>query len=155
MSHGDRIALRDYRADVLDALLPMWRTSFEAGVGITDPHPLAEQRRYFLSTVLSHHAVRIAFLDRQIVGFVAASRESVAQLYVRVGFHRQGIGTRMLDWAKGQSTGSLWLCTFARNAIACNFYERNGFTRVARGFEPTWQLEDVRYSWSRDAPERT
>jgi len=35
-----------------------------------------------------------------------------------------------------------------RNAGARAFYERNGFRAVARGFEPKWQLEDVRYEWS-------
>ena len=155
MSRSDRIALCGYRADALDALLPMWRASFEAGVGITDPHPLEEQRRYFLSSILPHNSVRLAFLDQRLVGFVAASHESVVQLYVRIGFQRRGIGTRMLDWAKGQSTGSLWLYTFARNAIACAFYERNGFVHVAKGFEPMWQLEDVKYLWSPKARKPT
>jgi GNAT superfamily N-acetyltransferase len=72
----------------------------------------------------------------------------VAQLYVRVGFHRRGIGTLMLDWAKAQSDGWLWLYTFQRNKGACAFYERSGFTVAARGFEPTWQLEDVKYHWA-------
>jgi ribosomal protein S18 acetylase RimI-like enzyme len=69
------------------------------------------------------------------------------QLYVRVGCQRQGIGTRMLDWAKSRSTGSLWLYTFAQNLVACAFYERNGFRVAARGFEPNWGLDDVRYVW--------
>ena len=37
---------------------------------------------------------------------------------------------------------------FARNAGACAFYERNAFVAVAHGFEPTWQLADVRYEWT-------
>ena len=42
----------------------------------------------------------------------------------------------------------LSLYTFVRNVRACRFYERHGFVVVARGFEPTWQLEDVKYHWS-------
>jgi GNAT superfamily N-acetyltransferase len=126
----------------------MWRASFEKGVGITDPHPLAEQRAYFQREILPCNSVRVALLQDRIVGFAAASRTSVAQLYVRLGFQRRGIGTLLLDWAKSQSEGSLWLYTFARNANACFFYERSGFEVVARGFEPTWQLEDVKYEWS-------
>ena len=87
-----------------------------------------------------------------MVGFVAANQESLAQLYVRVGFHGQGIGRRLLDWAKGQSGGSLWLHTFARNRRACGFYQRHGFVAVAHGFEPMWELADVRFEWR--APER-
>ena len=131
----------------LDELLPMWRASFEGGVGIVDPHPLHEQRDYFLREVLPRHDVRVAMLGDALVGFVAASRESIAQLYVRVGCQRSGIGTRMLDWAKAQSGGSLWLHTFAQNRGARAFYERHGFRAVAFGFEPFWQLDDVKYAW--------
>lgn len=132
----------------IDELIPMWRASFEAGVGIVDPNPLAEQKQYFLDAVLPHNTVRLARLDGELVGFVAASTESVAQLFVRVGWQRRGIGTRMLDWAKQQSAGSLWLYTFARNHGARAFYARQGFVEVAYGFEPTWQLDDVRLHWT-------
>jgi Acetyltransferases len=144
--------MAEFRGDWLDELLPMWRASFEAGVGVKDPHPLSEQREFFLSKVLPHNAVRVAVLDSALVGFIAASPESVAQLYVRVGFQRAGIGSKLLQWAKARSAGSLWLFTFERNRGACSFYERNGFVAVARGFEPMWQLSDVKYQWSASTP---
>jgi ribosomal protein S18 acetylase RimI-like enzyme len=127
----------------------MWRESFEHGVGIVDPHPVEEQARYLETIVLPRNAVRVAFLDGRMVGFVAASPSSIAQLHVRVGYHRRGIGTRLLDWAKRQSGGSLWLYTFERNAGARAFYERHGFRIVARGHEPDWDLDDLRYEWTR------
>src|SRR5262245_10044600 len=129
----------------LAELIPMWRASFEAGVGVTDPHSLEEQRQYFLQSVLSQNEVRLAVSGRQLMGFVAASRESIAQLYVRIGCQRVGVGTRLLNWAKQQSTGSLWLYTFARNTVARAFYERNGFVAIEHGFEPNWKLADIRY----------
>lgn len=58
----------------------------------------------------------------------------------------------MLEWAKRQSSGSLWLCTFACNEGAQRFYAREGFRIAARGFEPLWQLEDIRYEWTRSDP---
>ena len=147
-----RLTIEDFRSEQADELVRMWRASFEYGVGVTDPHPLAEQRDYFFSEVQPRHAVRVAMFEDCMVGFVAANQESLAQLYVRVGFHGQGIGTRLLDWAKGQSGGSLWLYTFARNRRACGFYQRHGFVAVAHGFEPMWELADVRFEWR--APER-
>jgi GNAT superfamily N-acetyltransferase len=127
--------------------MPIWRTSFEAGVGIIDPHSLSEQRQYFLNKVLPTNDVRVALLANELVGFIAASAESVAQLYVRVGFQRRGIGAQLLAWAKDHSSGSLWLYTFARNLAARAFYERHGFVAIAHGFEPMWQLEDIKYQW--------
>jgi len=142
------VDLAGFDGEWLDELIPMWRRSFEAGVGIVDPHPLAEQEKYFLDKVLPHYAVRLALLDSRLVGFVAASADSIAQLYVRVGWQRRGIGTRMLDWAKRQSGGNLWLYTFARNRGARAFYARQGFVEVAYGLETSWQLDDVRLQWS-------
>jgi GNAT superfamily N-acetyltransferase len=143
----EQVRLVPFRAEFEDELVPMWRASFEEAVGIIDPHPLEEQGAYLRREVLPRNSVRVALLQGRIVGFAAASVTSVAQLHVRKGYQRRGIGTLLLDWAKSQSDGSLWLYTFARNARACAFYERSAFKIVARGFEPTWQLEDVKYEW--------
>jgi GNAT superfamily N-acetyltransferase len=145
---AERVHIAEFRADLAEELVPMWRASFEEAVGITDPHPLEDHHAYFMREVVPRNSVRVALLHGKIVGFAAASPESVAQLYVHTSFQRRGIGTLLLEWAKSQSGGSLWLFTFARNAKACSFYERSGFKAVARGFEPMWQLEDVKYEWS-------
>ncbi len=55
-------------------------------------------------------------------------------------------------WAQQQSSGRLWLYTFARNRVAQAFYEHHGFRIVARGFEPTWQLDDIKYEWLSHRP---
>ncbi|MBH9579189.1 GNAT family N-acetyltransferase [Inhella proteolytica] len=138
-----------YSAAWLDALIPMWRASFEAGVGVTDPHPLQEQRQFFLDAVLPQYEVQLALSAGQLVGFIAASAESVNQLYVRVDCQRLGVGSLLLDWAKAQSAGSLWLYTFQQNAVARAFYERHGFEVLEEGFEPTWGLKDLKYGWRR------
>lgn len=144
------IRIVDFHPRQADDLVAMWRASFEHGVGIRDPHSLAEQRRYLLERVLPNHAVHLALQGTQIVGFLASSRESIAQLYVRVACIGMGIGTRLLTLAKDESAGRLWLYTFARNTPARGFYERRGFVAVAHGFEPTWQLEDVKYEWVKE-----
>lgn len=145
---ANQTTMEEFRADHARELIPMWRESFEFGVGIEDPHPIAEQEKYFGTVVIPNNRIRVALLEGQIVGFVAASTTSISQLYVRKGFHRRGIGSQLLEWAKNQSSGSLWLFTFERNAGARAFYERHGFKVVARGFEPTWKLNDIKYEWS-------
>lgn len=142
-------AIEDFRTSDLDALVRMWRESFEYGVGITDPHSLEDRVTYFEREVLPNNRVRLAKEAGRIVGFLASNTESVAQLHVRVGHHRRGIGTHLLDLAKANAAGTLWLFTFIRNTGACAFYESQGFIVVQRGFEPTLQLEDVKYAWAK------
>ena len=117
----------------------MWRASFEWGVDVTHPHPVAEQTAYLLDHVAPSHRVVVAHDDSGIVGFLASTDDSVGQLYVRVDRIGRGIGSRLLNLAKQQSSGHLWLYTFACNHRALTFYTRHGFAEVARGLEPTWQ----------------
>ncbi len=143
------VRIDDFETADTESLVRMWRESFEYGVGIVDPNPLEGQATYFRNEVLPHYRVRIARSGREMVGFIASNDESVAQLHVRVSNIRQGIGTSLLDLAKAESSGSLWLFTFAKNTRACAFYESQGFSVAQRSFEPTWQLDDVKYVWTR------
>ena len=150
MTLTDQLRLEPYRPELADELVLMWRESFEDGVGVKDPHPIGEQQDYLKNVVARSNEVRVAFLEREMVGFIAMAPGTIAQLYVRKGFQRRGIGSKLLEWAKQRSKGSLWLYTFARNAAARAFYERHGFSIVARGHEPEWGLDDLRYEWSSD-----
>ena len=144
--------LSNYKPEDGPELVRMWRAAFEHGVGVKDPHPIEEQLAYLREKVLPHNILRLAWRDDILAGFIAFNPESVAQLYVRVGLHRHGLGSHLLGLAKAQSTGSLWLFTFQKNLVARRFYEHHGFTVVSYGFEPMWQLEDVKYQWLRDEP---
>jgi putative acetyltransferase len=141
------VSIVPYDDAMLVPLVDMWRASFEFGVGIVDPHPIEGQCDYFLREVVPAHRVDVALRERQIVAFMASDRRSITQLFVRVGCHRAGIGSRLLQLAKSRSDGSLWLYTFARNEVARRFYEERGFVDVGHGFENMWQLEDIRYEW--------
>jgi ribosomal protein S18 acetylase RimI-like enzyme len=145
----DALQIRDFEPRYTRSLVALWRSSFEHGVGITDPHPLQEQQAFFESRVLPENRVRVALLGTTLAGFLASTPESIAHLYVAVPLIGRGIGSRLMALAKAQSSGSLWLCTFARNARARAFYERHGFADTGHGFENMWNLEDIRYVWSR------
>ena len=147
MRSADQLDIVDFDAARTDELVRMWRESFEFGVGVVDPHLIEDQRNHFTADVVPNNAIRVGLLNSELVGFIAATKESITHLYVRKGHHRFGIGTRLLAWAKDQSNGKLWLFAFARNTIACAFYEKHGFKIIARGFEPTWQLDDIKYEW--------
>jgi ribosomal protein S18 acetylase RimI-like enzyme len=143
------IRITDLEPGETPALVRMWRAAFEHGVGIVDPHPIDEQIAYFENVVQPAHHVHVARRDGRMVGFIACNSESVSQLHVHVAHLRQGIGSLLLALAQQESAGRLWLYTFARNHNARRFYESRGFAAAAFGFEPTWQLDDVRYEWVR------
>ena len=134
-----------------DELVAMWRASFEHGVGVIDPHPIAEQRTFLVEHLAPAHRMALVRDGQGIAAFLASTPDMIAQLYVRVDRLGQGIGSLLLQRARDESDGSLWLYTFQRNHAARAFYARRGFTEVAYGVEPTWQLDDVRLEWSRRA----
>jgi ribosomal protein S18 acetylase RimI-like enzyme len=136
-----------YRPEFRDALVDLWRASFEHGVGAPVPSGVADHRRFFEEHTLAEASVHLALRDGRLVGFVAFTPDAVMQLYVHVDHLGQGIGTRLLEFAKTRSGGRLWLHTFVTNIRAQRFYEHQGFDIVERGFEPLMQLGDLRYEW--------
>jgi len=143
------VELSPYRPEFRDRLVDLWRASFALGVGAPVPNAVEDHRRFFDDHMLAETSVTLALREGALVGFGAFTPESVVQLYVGVDHLRQGIGTRLLDLAKANSGGRLWLYTFATNTNAQRFYERHGFDVVERGFEPVMQLGDLRYEWQR------
>jgi len=148
-AHAVRIA--DYEPNDARELVAMWRASFEHGVGITDHHPLEDQLKFFLEQVVPNNRVRVAKKQAVIVGFIASRSDSVSHLYVRVQNIGQGIGALLLNLAKAESAGSLWLYTFAQNQSARHFYEKHGFKELERESENMWKLEAIKYVWIRES----
>lgn len=139
--------ITNYQSSDAIELVRMWRDSFEHGVGIKDPNPIEGQLAYFQNEVVPASRVRVARDKDHLVAFLASKPESIVQLYVRVQNIGQGLGTRLLEIAKSDSTGSLLLYTFAQNGRACRFYEHHGFVEVERESENMYKLEAIKYRW--------
>jgi ribosomal protein S18 acetylase RimI-like enzyme len=73
----------------------------------------------------------------------------IDQLYVRPGHFGLGIGSRLVDLAKGRRPNGLGLYTFQANDRARRFYEHRGFTAVwfGSGEGNEEHQPDVRYEW--------
>ena len=145
--------IEPFKPDDALPLVQMWRASFEFGVGIQDPHPIEAQVSFLFEQLAPSHTLRVAKDGTAIVGFLASSPQSVGALYVQVQRIGQGIGSELLRLAQAESSGSLWLHTFAQNHRARRFYAHHGFVECEHGFESTWQLADVKLIWSRSPPQ--
>jgi hypothetical protein len=77
----DGVTFAPFRLEHADELVPMWRASFEHGVGVVDPNPLDAQRDHLLTHVVPNHDVRVAQLD----GAFVRNRRACA-FYERHGF---------------------------------------------------------------------
>lgn len=141
----------DYEPHQSRAVVQLCRASFEHGVGIKDPHPIEEQHAHFVEQVVPCSKVRVALAGTEVVAFMASTPQSISQLYVAVANIGQGIGSVLVELAKSESEGSLWLYTFAQNTNARRFYERHGFVEKERESENMWKLEAIKYCWSRGA----
>lgn len=149
---GDVVAeveLVPYSDSFLKALVRLWRDSFEEAVGIIDPHPIEDQKQYFIDEILPNTDVLVAVIGRKVVGFIAASRDSIDEIYVHTEHQGQGIGSKLLSWAQEKSNGKLELYTFERNKKSQQFYESKGFKVTERNKTEAWMLDDIKYEWVR------
>jgi len=113
-------------------------------------HTPDEDRWFYRERVFPTCRVWGHFDDDMLSGIIAFRDGWIEQLYVRPAAQGRGIGTELLDIAKGASE-RLELWTFQRNARARRFYEARGF-RLAEETDGARNEEkepDARYVWTR------
>ena len=100
--------------------------------------------------VFPAHALWGALEDGVIKGLIAFRPGWVEALFVLPQRQRRGLGTALLDVAKGANP-SLHLWTFQRNLPARRFYEARGFVLVEEtdGAGNMEHEPDALYFWSR------
>lgn len=113
-------------------------------------HTPDEYLWFYRERVFSTCRIWGRFNNDELSGIIALNGGWIEQLYVLPSAHGRGIGTELLEVAKGaQERLELW--TFQRNASARRFYEARGFV-VAEETDGTRNEErepDARYVWTR------
>ncbi len=95
----------------------------------------------------------VAVVDGAIVGFMSVSEATgcswINHLYLHPAWIGRGIGTRLLELARGELSPPIRLYTFQENQRARTFYERRGFTAVSftDGSGNEEKSPDVLYEW--------
>ena len=117
--------IRPYKSDDFEVVTSFWRRAneqFFLASKLHWPHTFEEDQAYFRSVILIKDDVWVAEVNGKPVAYMAISDDFIAQLHVDLDFHRQGIGTALLDHAKILSPKFLRLYTLQANTKAGKFY---------------------------------
>ncbi|HWK24680.1 MAG TPA: GNAT family N-acetyltransferase [Ureibacillus sp.] len=143
-----KFIITKYNPTFAEQTVSMWRQTKERAIGQKEKHSL-ENHIYFLNNILpEQYEIEVVLNDDdQVVGMIAYNESEISQLYIHIDYQGFGIGQRLLDKAKEQSSGRLTLYTFEVNENARRFYEKNGFKIISRGHENEENLPDILYEW--------
>ena len=143
--------IRSYHSNDLEAVVALWHEAKREAfpyVEVQQSYTLEDDYHYFTQTLLTECSILVAEHTDALVGFIALKPGYIEQLFVRVGWQRQGIGSALLAKAKELAIEDLRLYTFKKNYSAQAFYERHGFHAIAFGTSPPPENEpDVEYQW--------
>lgn len=113
------------------------RSRKELMPGVPLAHSDEAVREWIRRHLIPSRRTTVAVVDDQVVGFLAVSTDAegswIDQLYVHPTWVGRGIGTTLLDLARGQLSPPIRLYTFQINRRARSFYERRGFRAIAFG----------------------
>jgi ribosomal protein S18 acetylase RimI-like enzyme len=109
---------------------------------------LQDEERTFSERIWPNNEIWVAVDDKVVVAFLGLQGSYVGRLYVDPEHQRRGIGSALLEHAKGLSPAGLELHTHQKNVQARAFYEKHGFRAVHFGISPPPENEpDVEYHW--------
>ena len=112
-------------------------------------HTPNEVRAWIANVMLPGGGVWVAEEGGMVVGYLAMDEDLVAQLYVRPGYWRGGIGTTLMRHAKQLRPDGLRLWCFQVNARARAFYAAHGFAeaKFTDGSGNEEREPDILFAW--------
>lgn len=132
------VAIRDGAAADVPALARIHAAARAATMpGLVERHDIEAVAGWLATPLMTRHRVRVAAPGIPVgsiaFGQDAADGPMVLHLHLDPGWHRRGIGTRLLAEATTALGPRLSLPCIARNTGARAFYERHGFRVAATG----------------------
>ncbi|WP_275288305.1 GNAT family N-acetyltransferase [Halomonas elongata] len=118
--------IRAYREADIDQVLDIWLSASIKAHGFVDPafwqSKVGEMRDRYIPASETFVYER----NDRVVGFYSLFEDTLAAIFVDPDLQGQGIGTTLLDDAKGRREG-LRLTVYRDNAPSVRFYENHGF----------------------------
>ena len=147
------LSLRQARPHEASALARLHLAARRAAVPAMPPpvHGDAETRAWFDDLLQgAGHEIWVAERAGAVVGYLVLEGPGwLHSLYVRPELTGHGIGSVLIDVAKGLRPSGLQLWVFETNVRAQRFYRRHGFAEVERtdGADNEERAPDIRMAW--------
>lgn len=125
--------IRLARTDEADTIADVFVASFRGLTFLPNLHTDDQIRQWIRDEMVPGHEVWVAEADGRVVGFAALTNDLLGHLYVHPDTQNQGVGTALLEWAKGQRPAGFRLWVFQKNEGARRLYERHEFHLVELG----------------------
>lgn len=142
--------IRAIKDEEIDDVAELWHSSGQAAYGFIPTwatFTLERARQAFRDGIIASCDVWVAD-DGTVAGYMALKGSYLDRLYVHPDRQRQGVGTRLLEYAKKLCPDGLELHTHQKNTGACDFYRKHQFVAVAYGVSPPPESEpDVEFHW--------
>ena len=98
--------IRPYREEDFETVVEFWFHAVQAA----EPelcqrmgYEIQSAREYFKNVVIPENKMWVYELDDVPVGLLAMQNDYIDRLYVDVNFHRRGIGTALIEYARSLS----------------------------------------------------
>jgi chorismate mutase/GNAT superfamily N-acetyltransferase len=153
MAVGDGLVLRPATEGDASAVAAIHLGSRRAATMPPPVHDDADVRAW-LAGRLASDEVWVAELDDAPVGYARLTEAWLDDLYVLPTAAGHGVGSALLDLAKGVRPGGFCLWVFEMNTPARRFYERHGLVALERtdGSANEERAPDVRMAWPGEEP---
>lgn len=87
--------------------------------------------RAYHGRLIANDQVMVAEIGGRPVGYAAVREDWLEHLWIEPAYHRQGIGTKLLAWARESVASDLKIYVFTHNVQAIAFYRAHGAVEIA------------------------
>lgn len=148
------VTIRPAREGEFDEVTRVWMTSWQS-TGLSGPgdSTFEELRERISQEIEAGWRLLVAEADGRVAAMLAVRPEDrhLDQLFVSPDFQGQGLGARLLAFARTLMPDEIWLRTSIGNHKAWAWYEREGFVRERVEDRPDWSLPRAYYRWRASA----
>lgn len=145
------LEIRPYRDGDRDVVVRLWWDSWHSiRPGLRHPRPFEDLRARWDGEVVPRQRIVVAEDAGGVVGFAAAdlAGRELTQIFVAPDRKGQGIGHRLLEWARAAMPDGFVLHTLVDNVTSRAFYERHGLVAGAARVNPANGMSVIAYRWA-------